>query len=61
MAIDKEKFACPTCDGYIPNNQQVGEYCGALSRRNGQEICSACGMKEAWEDFLASNGKGENK
>lgn len=52
-AVDFEKFKCPDCDGYIPNNEQVGQYCGAISRRDPKkEICSACGQREAFEDFF---------
>lgn len=48
-----EAFRCPTCDGYIPNNDQPGAYMGALSRRdNKTEICSACGTDEALEDYF---------
>jgi RNA polymerase subunit RPABC4/transcription elongation factor Spt4 len=47
---------CPTCEGYIPNNDQVGEYSGAISRRdNKTEICSACGTREGMEDFFGSH------
>ena len=54
--MNKEDFKCPTCDGYIPNNEQVGEYSGAISRRNSDlEICSACGNREAVEDYLSSS------
>lgn len=53
-----KKFECPTCDGYIPNNEQVGEYSGAISRRdNKTEVCSACGSREAIEDFFGSHIK----
>ena len=39
---------CPTCGGYIPNNDTPGAYPGALSRKdNLTEICSACGTAEA--------------
>ena len=45
-------YDCPTCDGKIPNNETPGAYPGALSRRdNVTEICSACGTREAMEDF----------
>lgn len=43
---------CPKCHGYIPSNENPGEYPGALSREdNTTEICSACGNKEAWDDL----------
>lgn len=42
---------CPQCGGWIPNNAQPGAHRGAMSRRNGEEICSACGQREALEDF----------
>lgn len=39
---------CPRCAGFIPSNEQPGEYPGALSRAdNKTEICSACGTEEA--------------
>jgi len=43
---------CPSCGGYIPNNETPGAYSGALSRKdNKTEICSACGTAEALADF----------
>lgn len=50
-----EDYRCPTCDGYIPDNQNIGKYSGALSRRLGEktEICSDCGTREAMEDYIA--------
>lgn len=46
-------YKCPTCDGYIPSNEHIGAYPGAISRRdNKTEICSACGVKEAFDDLL---------
>lgn len=51
-----EKYKCPTCEGYIPNNENIGEYSGAISRRdNKTEVCSACGTREAMEDFFGSH------
>jgi predicted RNA-binding Zn-ribbon protein involved in translation (DUF1610 family) len=45
---------CPTCGGWIPNNDTPGAYRGALSRRdNKTEICSDCGLKEALEDYYS--------
>lgn len=45
---------CPTCHGYIPNNDTPGAYPGALSRvDNKTEVCSACGVKEAIRAFAA--------
>ena len=50
--MNKEEFKCPTCDGYIPSNERVGEYMGAISREDNEtEICSDCGEREALEDF----------
>jgi hypothetical protein len=50
--VNKEEFKCPTCDGYIPSNEHVGEYMGAISRADNEtEICSNCGEREALEDF----------
>ena len=44
---------CPTCSGYIPNNETPGLYSGAISRLdNKTEICSACGTIEALRDFF---------
>jgi hypothetical protein len=46
---------CPSCDGFIPNNETPGAYMGALSRKdNKTEICSACGVAEALEDFMSN-------
>lgn len=43
---------CPSCGGFIPNNETPGAYSGALSRKdNKTEICSACGTREALADF----------
>jgi hypothetical protein len=43
---------CPRCGKGIPNDLFVGQYSGALSRRdNKTEICSDCGISEAFEDF----------
>lgn len=53
-----ERWACPACDGFIPNDTHIGQYPGAISRRdNKTEICSPCGNREAFEDFFGS-GKG---
>lgn len=46
--LDTDKYICPRCFGFIPNNNQPGQYIGALSRiDNKTEICSACGTEEA--------------
>lgn len=43
---------CPRCLGGVPNNSNIGEYVGALSRTdNLTEICSGCGELEALEDL----------
>lgn len=43
---------CPRCKGYIPNNEQAGQYMGALSRLDGEtEICSRCGTDEALQQM----------
>lgn len=56
--MNKKKFICPRCFGYIPNNFEIGKYAGAISRRdNKTEICSACGIFEAFEDFDAHQEK----
>ena len=53
---DNRTHPCPTCDGQIPNNETPGAYIGALSRKdNKTEICSACGVREAFADFVAEN------
>ena len=50
------KYKCPKCDGFIPNDLHVGQYPGAISRRdNKTEICSPCGNREAFDDFFGSN------
>ena len=47
---------CPICSGFIPNNETPGAYAGAISRTdNKTEICSACGNREALEDFADAN------
>jgi hypothetical protein len=49
---DNRTHPCPTCDGQIPNNETPGAYPGAISRKdNKTEICSACGMNEAFADY----------
>jgi hypothetical protein len=53
--MDYEEFKCPSCDGFIPNNETPGAYSGAISRKdNSTEICSACGTKEALADFFSN-------
>jgi hypothetical protein len=48
----KPNIDCPRCEGFIPNNETPGYYCGALSRAdNKTEICSECGNEEAMEDW----------
>lgn len=50
-----EDYKCPTCDGYIPDNNHIGQYSGAISRvDNTTEICSSCGMREALEGFFGT-------
>jgi RNA polymerase subunit RPABC4/transcription elongation factor Spt4 len=54
--MDIEQYKCPTCEGYIPNNENIGQYSGAISRKdNKTEVCSACGTREAMEDFFGSH------
>jgi hypothetical protein len=56
--MNKKEFVCPRCFGYIPNNFEIGKYAGAISRRdNKTEICSACGIFEAFEAFDAQKLK----
>lgn len=48
------KPQCPRCGHYIPNDKEPGAYPGALSRTdNKTEICSACGLEEAMQEFQA--------
>jgi len=48
MTENKSAPICPSCDGFIPNNETPGAYMGAISRKdNKTEICSACGTREA--------------
>lgn len=43
-----EELKCPRCDHLIPNDDQPGEFPGAVSRLdNATEICSVCGVDEA--------------
>jgi len=51
--IDANYPKCPSCGGFIPNNETPGAYTGALSRKdNKTEICSSCGTKEALVEHL---------
>lgn len=51
--MENKVKTCPLCGGFIPNNQNPGAYMGALSRKdNKTEICSACGVMEALEEFV---------
>lgn len=44
---------CPRCGHYIPNDENPGQYPGALSRTdNKTEVCSPCGEAEALEEYL---------
>jgi hypothetical protein len=53
--MNESKPICPKCQGFIPNNEMPGAYPGALSRRDNEtEICSACGVQEALEDFMSN-------
>lgn len=59
--IKAKNFVCPRCGGSVPNDQNKGDYPGALSRVTNHEICSQCGMEEAIRDFnkLAPIGLGD--
>lgn len=47
-----DPHTCPRCLGGIPNDEQRGEYIGALSRTDNMTyICSRCGELEAMENF----------
>lgn len=52
-----EKYRCPRCRGFIPNNDTPGAYIGALSRttRGANDepiyVCSQCGTDEAMLQF----------
>lgn len=49
--MNEPKPICPKCQGFIPNNETPGAYPGALSREdNKTEICSECGVKEAFAE-----------
>lgn len=55
-------YTCPRCLGGIPNNEQRGEYIGALSRAdNTTEICSDCGTEEAMLDYMGLTLTGPDK
>jgi len=47
---------CPRCkEQQIPNDAEAGRYPGALSRTDNEtEICSECGMAEAFEAMDAN-------
>jgi hypothetical protein len=48
---------CPLCGGFIPDNEQPGAYRGAISRKdNKTEICSACGVREAFQGLVRPEG-----
>lgn len=58
----EEPKKCPRCEHWIPNDREPGAYMGAISRRygargperyKGAEICSRCGLEEA---FLQQTG-----
>ena len=52
---DALRFACPDCEGFIPNNNHIGEYSGAISRKDSnKEICSNCGTNEALSEVQKS-------
>lgn len=54
--MSNEHPVCPRCGGLIPNNEHPGEYPGAVSRvDNMTEICSACGLEEALQQFEAQS------
>lgn len=53
-----DKFNCPSCGGFIPNNETPGAYPGAISRKDGKtEICSNCGTLEAFQDYFNPTDK----
>lgn len=53
------KLLCPRCGGYIPNNNEPGAFPGALSRLDSAtEVCSACGVEEAMQQFAAQSADG---
>lgn len=60
MVFDGGYGDCPICLGWIPSDENRGEYAGATSRFNAArlptlmvspEICSACGTAEAIMDL----------
>ena len=57
MTEKNEQFKCPSCNGFIPNNENPGAYMGAISRKdNKTEICSACGVEEAIQSLISQKG-----
>ena len=59
MTEPTDPHTCPRCRGGIPNNEQRGEYPGALSRAdNKTEICSGCGVEEAMIEMHGGNLRG---
>jgi len=53
---------CPICSEPIPNREQAGKYCGAISRKdNVTEICSACGTAEALAVYFPWSDDTEEK
>jgi len=52
--MEDSKKICPSCNGFIPNNETPGAYPGAISRKdNKTEICSACGVEEAVQSLIS--------
>lgn len=51
------KPVCPRCGHFIPTDENPGAYPGALSRTdNYTEVCSACGSREAMEQWRMNLG-----
>jgi len=55
---------CPRCGHWIPNDQKPGAHPGAISRHfatrgsdryRGAEICSICGIEEAFLQFSGAD------
>jgi len=48
------EHTCPRCECGIPNSSERGAYSGAISRiDNHTEICTSCGIEEAFKDHFA--------
>jgi len=54
-------MSCPICNSPIPNKELEGKYPGALSRYDNEtEICSRCGMVEAFLELSLGSYRSPN-